>query len=1547
MSADKAELAGINSKDSSRTFYAKKLGASETSKTEVTMSSDGKIYNLLTDPVSFVQNSGDLATISVVPDWQGHTPGTVRLFQMGIAVESKTGAFVDMVPSKLFSPLESIYYALIDSASNVVETRKLKLRIEVDTATRLEPQIQEIALRVYENKKDSGSQSDKYVLSKGATVSAAGKTYTTDEDGYAEIPSLDTGSITVSKAGFADSTLTAEQLEVTKDVYLQKAGDGKPVVTAVWAENVNILNKELAIGLLSDQKLTFTAQVNWGSSSYGSIQLVQDARSVKFTKDSLTMVLSDKFDVSKPVYIQATDAAGKSTKKELKFSPGEVSAIPSYLKGAKFSTGDSFSVTLPSNMNPSFLAGKEISADISSMIPVTLSVEDGKVYVAIGLDLASYEYKDKWATSSATGNRAHVLSRETQTFIDKFKESGVMDTGDAAKSMKKLKNLAQTYRTAMKYPQGSFGVEADFTVLGFVEGYVNDSGSVTWLDGGVILNPSVSVSYNLGFTLGPVPMYFEAGFGANILGQLNVLFNQTAKQFTPNGSISGTISLNGGIGVGMKKVLYAGGGLEGKLKPDWHIYLSKQDSFKLTASLNAYAKIGVAFFEYKKDWDPIAEAVWVDLPKHKTALTTPGSGVYDSGSYQRKNLSYLDGGSQFTANQITVPLLMTQRANAAYLTSTTIQTNLYRESTPQYVRFADGTALALWLDAQSSNVNEIQLYYAYHNGSAWSAPAPVQADGTMDYTPQLKLIGNTAYLVWQNATLTFSDGDTLDSIAPYFDISVAQFDPASGFTVSNLTKEGLDMIPTLCGDGTKTYAVWVNNSQNAWFGGNQANHILYSENTGTGWSEPVSAYTDLKAIDSLAADYSEGTLRIAYCMDTDGNVSTAEDVRLFENGTRASDAGSAEANPQYLDHMLYWYRDSKLCSADGDVQETEGLNGSYQILSSEAGSAVVYASANGLASTLNASFYNSDTMRWCEPFALTDGTEFIGAFSAAMDDDGSIRVLCNAQKVTGTYADEDPYGEAALKLIASAPYCDLTMGELSYSLDQYSAGNAMELSFPLTNNGSLVVNSILVTVTDGSGSTLSSLTLDDVIVPGQTRDLSTYFNVPENAVGQNVTVTVMPNGLTDIRTADNAQSAALQFEDVGIQRTTLGFRADETPVVTADIVNYGYHSQSNITAELRKDTADGALIESKTIASLEPLALESISFALTGQSEGVCYVVLKDNADSFAANDTDFVAWGAAEAEEDEEENQASVVRIAGKDRHETAFKIADMLKTQLDVEKFDTMIIASGSDSADALAGSYLAARKGAPILLSRGSSHARNLEYIQNNLAPGGKVYILGGTAAVPEEMENLLKDNNIQYERLKGKTRFDTNLAILDEAGMEGNEILVSTGYNFADSLSASASGKPILLVHTKADALTDSQKTWLSTQRGKTFTIIGGTGAVSEALETALKAYGTTTRLKGSGREATSVEVAKKFFTAPDAVLLAYSRNFPDGLCGGPLAYAMKAPLLLVNVKQEAVATDYVNQNSIQTGYILGGTSVVSDDTARTVFDLDSSTEIPKQ
>ena len=319
---------------------------------------------------------------------------------------------------------------------------------------------------------------------------------------------------------------------------------------------------------------------------------------------------------------------------------------------------------------------------------------------------------------------------------------------------------------------------------------------------------------------------------------------------------------------------------------------------------------------------------------------------------------------------------------------------------------------------------------------------------------------------------------------------------------------------------------------------------------------------------------------------------------------------------------------------------------------------------------------------------------------------------------------------------------------------------------------------------------------------------------------------------------------------------------------------------------------------------------------------------------------------GKDDGDEPTDPVESDVTRVFGDGRWQTALKVADEMKANLGVEKFNAIIVASGMNFADALSGSYLATVKHAPILLSwgGGGSYAYldtdNIHYIKANLAPGGTVYILGGEKAVPASYETALA--GYQVKRLGGSDRFETNLLILKEAGVaQGDEILVCTSTNFADSLSASATGKPILLVWSESGKLRDAQAAYLKTLKSNSFCIIGGESAVGKALETAISAYGATDRLAGANRFETSVMIAKTYFQKPETVVLAYAWNYPDGLCGGALAYSMNAPLILTMTKYEAQAAAYTASKNITAGTVLGGSTLISDEAVRTIFAMDAS------
>ena len=288
------------------------------------------------------------------------------------------------------------------------------------------------------------------------------------------------------------------------------------------------------------------------------------------------------------------------------------------------------------------------------------------------------------------------------------------------------------------------------------------------------------------------------------------------------------------------------------------------------------------------------------------------------------------------------------------------------------------------------------------------------------------------------------------------------------------------------------------------------------------------------------------------------------------------------------------------------------------------------------------------------------------------------------------------------------------------------------------------------------------------------------------------------------------------------------------------------------------------------------------------------------------------------------------VYRIYGDNRYATAIAIADALKEQLGVDRFDTILVASGKGFADALPGSYLAAVKNAPILVSNPHNEDTVAQYILDNLSENGTVYLLGGPSALAETMEEKLEGLNVV--RLAGSNRYETNLKILETAGAADQEILICTGKSFADSLSASAVGKPILLV---GKTLSEDQKAFLEGTSGR-FVIIGGTSAVTAQLEAELQAYGTTQRLSGENRYETSVLVAEYFFDSPEAVVLAYGKNFPDGLCGGPYAYQASAPLILTNSQSYSEAVTYTVARGICQGAVLGGPTLISEEAALAIL-----------
>ncbi|MCR4712375.1 MAG: cell wall-binding repeat-containing protein, partial [Clostridia bacterium] len=305
-----------------------------------------------------------------------------------------------------------------------------------------------------------------------------------------------------------------------------------------------------------------------------------------------------------------------------------------------------------------------------------------------------------------------------------------------------------------------------------------------------------------------------------------------------------------------------------------------------------------------------------------------------------------------------------------------------------------------------------------------------------------------------------------------------------------------------------------------------------------------------------------------------------------------------------------------------------------------------------------------------------------------------------------------------------------------------------------------------------------------------------------------------------------------------------------------------------------------------------------------------------------------------------------SYVRIAGADRYATSLQIADAYKKALGVSKFSAVCVADGQNFPDALAGAYFASQNKAPIIDIRsnaptGEQTKNALNYIKKNLKAGGTVYILGGTGSVPASVQTTLKKAGFKVQRLWGQNRYLSNIAILKAANVKANsEFLVCTGTTFADALTASATGKPVLLV--AGNALTKEQKAYLAKAKAKKFTIVGSTKEVSTGIERQLKKYASSvSRISGANAYERSIAVAKKYFPGTRThVNIADGRNFPDALCAGPLAIKKGGPLFLTNgsTSVNAKIRAYTKAAKTMKATVYGGPASVSDITAKVIVGI---------
>ncbi|WP_226654797.1 cell wall-binding repeat-containing protein [Guptibacillus hwajinpoensis] len=184
----------------------------------------------------------------------------------------------------------------------------------------------------------------------------------------------------------------------------------------------------------------------------------------------------------------------------------------------------------------------------------------------------------------------------------------------------------------------------------------------------------------------------------------------------------------------------------------------------------------------------------------------------------------------------------------------------------------------------------------------------------------------------------------------------------------------------------------------------------------------------------------------------------------------------------------------------------------------------------------------------------------------------------------------------------------------------------------------------------------------------------------------------------------------------------------------------------------------------------------------------------------------------------------------------------------------------------------------------------------------------------------------DENVFTSRLSGSDRYETSLEIARNGWTKAPNVIIATGANFPDALSASALSKsldaPIIL--TKPDLLNKDVVGELKSLGTKKAYLIGGASVINSSIESQLKSLGISTkRLGGKDRFETSLKIAKEI-GVENGIIVATGMNFPDALSIAPIASSQEMPILLSRKSGlDEQMKSYLNDKKVPVSYLIGG------------------------
>ncbi|QJW35784.1 cell wall-binding repeat-containing protein [Cellulosimicrobium protaetiae] len=218
----------------------------------------------------------------------------------------------------------------------------------------------------------------------------------------------------------------------------------------------------------------------------------------------------------------------------------------------------------------------------------------------------------------------------------------------------------------------------------------------------------------------------------------------------------------------------------------------------------------------------------------------------------------------------------------------------------------------------------------------------------------------------------------------------------------------------------------------------------------------------------------------------------------------------------------------------------------------------------------------------------------------------------------------------------------------------------------------------------------------------------------------------------------------------------------------------------------------------------------------------------------------------------------------------------------------------------------------------------------------APGvAPLSVTAGVAVGARSASPSGTSSTSSVDRLQGKDRYATAVAATNGLDPDIPVLYLASGETFADALSAApaaAAGGGALLL-TRRDAIPAEVEAEIRRLAPRRIVLVGGTGAVSEAVETRTRTLAPVVwRASGRDRYKTSLRVAEHAFgTQVGGAVVADGRSFPDALAAGAAAGAAGVPVILVpgnSTTLDPLVGQALRTHGVRGVTVVGGSGAVS-------------------